>query len=184
MKKNGCKPCKVQSQTKLQVKYLLTSTDIQQASTWEDFACLFINSDTMTFFYNLFFSAIQNGGLSLMLSQGYSSFGNTLGGLGIGPLGGPVGGPAGSLVGSSGNGLMGPTLGAGVGTGEGVARSAGPGMGVLQVRQISDLWRNNVHPVMRGQGGEDEEVAAEDEEDMGVIETYSNYMPSKLRASE
>ena len=28
---------------------------------------------------------------------------------------------------------------------------------------------------------EDEEVAAEDEEDMGVIETYSNYKPSKLK---
>ena len=27
---------------------------------------------------------------------------------------------------------------------------------------------------------EDEEVAAEDEEDMGVIETYSNYKPAKL----
>ena len=30
---------------------------------------------------------------------------------------------------------------------------------------------------------EDEEIAAEDEEDMGVIETYSNYMPSKLKVS-
>ena len=30
---------------------------------------------------------------------------------------------------------------------------------------------------------EDEEVAAEDEEDMGVIETYSNYWPSKLKVS-
>ena len=30
---------------------------------------------------------------------------------------------------------------------------------------------------------EDEEVAAEDEEDMGVIETYSNYKPSKLKVS-
>ena len=28
---------------------------------------------------------------------------------------------------------------------------------------------------------EDEEVAAEDEEDMGVIETYSNYTPAKLK---
>ena len=27
----------------------------------------------------------------------------------------------------------------------------------------------------------DEEVAAEDEDDMGVIETYSNYMPTKLK---
>lgn len=33
-----------------------------------------------------------------------------------------------------------------------------------------------------GEGNlEDEEIAAEDEEDMGVIETYSNYMPSKLK---
>ena len=30
---------------------------------------------------------------------------------------------------------------------------------------------------------EDEEVAAEDEEDMGVIETYSNYKPSKLKVT-
>ena len=30
---------------------------------------------------------------------------------------------------------------------------------------------------------EDEEIAAEDEEDMGVIETYSNYMPSKLKVN-
>lgn len=28
---------------------------------------------------------------------------------------------------------------------------------------------------------EDEEVAAEDEDDMGVIETYSNYKPTKLQ---
>ena len=28
---------------------------------------------------------------------------------------------------------------------------------------------------------EDDEIAAEDEEDMGVIETYSNYMPAKLK---
>ena len=35
-----------------------------------------------------------------------------------------------------------------------------------------------------GEGNlEDEEIAAEDEEDMGVIETYSNYMPSKLKVS-
>ena len=38
--------------------------------------------------------------------------------------------------------------------------------------------------ICRGHGEgnlEDEEIAAEDEEDMGVIETYSNYMPSKLK---
>ena len=34
-----------------------------------------------------------------------------------------------------------------------------------------------------GASTEDEEVAAEDEEDMGVIETYSNYWPSKLKVS-
>ena len=28
---------------------------------------------------------------------------------------------------------------------------------------------------------EDDEVAAEDEDDMGVIETYSNYKPTKLQ---
>merc|ERR1719319_1901610 len=33
----------------------------------------------------------------------------------------------------------------------------------------------------RGMMEEDDEVAAEDEEDMGVIETYSNYKPSKLK---
>ena len=31
---------------------------------------------------------------------------------------------------------------------------------------------------------EDEEVAAEDEEDMGVIETYSNYKPVKLQVGK
>ena len=35
-----------------------------------------------------------------------------------------------------------------------------------------------------GEGNqEDEEIAAEDEEDMGVIETYSNYMPTKLKVT-
>ena len=40
---------------------------------------------------------------------------------------------------------------------------------------------------MYGQQGQnqqqDDEIAAEDEEDMGVIETYSNYMPSKLKVT-
>ena len=43
---------------------------------------------------------------------------------------------------------------------------------------------NNIFLSSRGIGEanqEDEEIAAEDEEDMGVIETYSNYMPSKLK---
>lgn len=30
---------------------------------------------------------------------------------------------------------------------------------------------------------EDDEIAAEDEEDMGVIETYSNYKPAKLKVT-
>ncbi len=117
--------------------------------------------------------------------QGSSPFGNALGGLGAGPLGGPGGGPFAATLMGSGGGLMGPALGAAsVSAGGGVAGAPVPGMGALQARQISDLWRNNVNPIMRVQGGEDEEVAAEDEEDMGVIETYSNYMPSKLKASE
>ena len=44
--------------------------------------------------------------------------------------------------------------------------------------------KNNIFLSRRGLGEanqEDEEIAAEDEEDMGVIETYSNYMPSKLK---
>lgn len=57
------------------------------------------------------------------------------------------------------------------------------GTGMAQSRQISDLWMNsNPAFAMRGrENTEDEEVAAEDEDDMGVIETYSNYMPKKLK---
>ena len=36
-------------------------------------------------------------------------------------------------------------------------------------------------PTPAADSQEDEEVAAEDEDDMGVIETYSNYMPTKLK---
>ena len=116
-----------------------------------------------------------------MLNPG-SSFGNALAGLGataggmmgvMGPLSGAGGGPFATAAGNT--PLMGPML---------AAAGGGP---VLQTKQISDLWRNTVHPIMRAgpQGpGEDEEVAAEDEEDMGVIETYSNYMPSKLKVGE
>ena len=45
-------------------------------------------------------------------------------------------------------------------------------------------WFHSILLLYRGLGEanlEDEEIAAEDEEDMGVIETYSNYMPSKLK---
>jgi len=67
-----------------------------------------------------------------------------------------------------------------------------PGMQGLNSGQISNMWGG-----MAGRGGlsgmgmggfnrgmmeqEDEEVAQEDEEDMGVIETYSNYKPPKLK---
>merc|ERR1719319_678465 len=56
--------------------------------------------------------------------------------------------------------------------------------------QLSNMWGGmagkgayNPMPPMGGRGmmEEDDEVAAEDEEDMGVIETYSNYKPSKLK---
>ena len=39
------------------------------------------------------------------------------------------------------------------------------------------------HSLTKDTDQEDEEVAAEDEEDMGVIETYSNYKPSKLKVT-
>ena len=68
-------------------------------------------------------------------------------------------------------------------------------------KQLQDLWamgRINTQqmPGNQMQGGnmnfsgmfgpskqelEDDEVAADDEEDMGVIETYSNYWPTKLK---
>ncbi len=73
------------------------------------------------------------------------------------------------------------------GTSAAAAAGAPPG---LNMKQISDLWRTNVHssmvrpnPAAMMGMTEEEEVAAEDEEDMGVIETYSNYMPSKLKVS-
>eukprot|EP00094_Tigriopus_californicus_P001238 TCALIF_01199-PA protein Name:"Similar to sno Protein strawberry notch (Drosophila melanogaster)" AED:0.08 eAED:0.09 QI:0/0/0/0.88/1/1/9/0/1282 len=52
--------------------------------------------------------------------------------------------------------------------------------GPLQSRQISNLWLNSGYR-HQGESQEDEEVANEDEDDMGVIETYSNYWPSKLK---
>merc|ERR1719350_1941931 len=51
--------------------------------------------------------------------------------------------------------------------------------------QLSSMWGGMPGRSMqmggRGMMEEDEEVAAEDEEDMGVIETYSNYKPTKLK---
>ena len=73
------------------------------------------------------------------------------------------------------------------------------GMPSLNRSQISNLWSTGPLPgssFSRGAGGafgiggqygagsstqEEDEVAAEDEEDMGVIETYSNYWPAKLK---
>merc|ERR1719186_1998362 len=54
-----------------------------------------------------------------------------------------------------------------------------PGM---QQQNMQNLWMQQNMQAMARRGRmeqEDEEVAAEDEEDMGVIETYSNYKPSK-----
>ena len=69
----------------------------------------------------------------------------------------------------------------------------------LNRNQISSLWNNGpaqglLGQIPRGPYGpgsyprgpmmaapEEDEAAAEDEEDMGVIETYSNYWPSKLK---
>uniref|UniRef100_A0A0K2TS10 Protein strawberry notch n=1 Tax=Lepeophtheirus salmonis TaxID=72036 RepID=A0A0K2TS10_LEPSM len=57
-----------------------------------------------------------------------------------------------------------------------------PTSGALRQNQINNLWMNNVpNPFKADSNAEDEEVAAEDEEDMGVIETYSNYKPPKLK---
>ncbi len=54
--------------------------------------------------------------------------------------------------------------------------------GQLQSRQISNLWQGEMTAFRpEAIATEEEEVAAEDEDDMGVIETYSNYMPSKLK---
>lgn len=47
-----------------------------------------------------------------------------------------------------------------------------------QLYMQGNLMRQNYNRL--GTTEEDEEVAAEDEEDMGVIETYSNYKPAKL----
>merc|ERR1719193_755635 len=55
-------------------------------------------------------------------------------------------------------------------------RSMGMGRGMMEFGMGGSL-----PGPPRERGEEDEEVAAEDEEDMGVIETYSNYKPSKLK---
>lgn len=98
------------------------------------------------------------------------------------------------------NMMMNPFIMGGIGGLGGMAGLAGmPGMGGLMAQagmqpggpganqNISNLWMQGGMGGMgmgRGlsRGGmeqEDEDVAAEDEEDMGVIETYSNYKPSK-----
>ena len=55
----------------------------------------------------------------------------------------------------------------------------------FQKGQISSLWMTNAPERYRAPSAidaqEDDEAAAEDEDDMGVIETYSNYMPKKLK---
>merc|ERR1719189_1704807 len=74
----------------------------------------------------------------------------------------------------------------------GLAGLMGMGGGMppgLNSSQVSSMWGGV--PGGRGMGAmgfnrgmmeqEDEEVAAEDEDDMGVIETYSNYKPTKLQ---
>jgi hypothetical protein len=73
----------------------------------------------------------------------------------------------------------------------GLGLPGGPGTSLLnraavglQSKQISNLWMNNAPESFRAasaEATEDEEAAAEDEDDMGVIETYSNYMPTKLK---
>lgn len=70
-----------------------------------------------------------------------------------------------------------PNMGVPMGS-AGAASSA-----ALQRNQISNLWMTNAPGAYQRTepGAEDEEVAAEDEDDMGVIETYSNYMPPKLK---
>ncbi len=93
----------------------------------------------------------------------------------MGGLSGSSGSPFSQM---SGGGMLPPVS---AGGSFGAAASA---MG-LQSRQISNLWMNKPSALRRDAPGlqEDEEVAAEDEDDMGVIETYSNYMPSKLKVS-
>jgi len=119
--------------------------------------------------------------------------GNMLAGQGLGALGNPNmmkslengGNPFNMLSGMGGNmsqqlaGLMGMQ-------GMGMPSMGGMGGGMpMNNSQLSNMWGGMAGRSMpmggRGMMEEDEEVAAEDEEDMGVIETYSNYKPSKLK---
>ena len=110
---------------------------------------------------------MQNGGLSHILSsQGMGGLAGMPGSLG-GALGGPGGLGRGSQMPPYGQGM--PLQGAQIG---------------LQNKQISNLWMNsnpNMNQFRKEAQELEEEVAAEDEDDMGVMETYSNYMPSKLK---
>lgn len=94
---------------------------------------------------------------NLFLSGNYGLSGGAMYGSGGGPLGLPGMGPTGVVPNSIPQGL--------------------------QRSQISNLWMTNAPGAYQRQdpSAEDEEVAAEDEDDMGVIETYSNYMPTKLK---
>lgn len=60
----------------------------------------------------------------------------------------------------------------------GVALQAGYGTGSQTLGQYSAGAR------FPGDPQYEDDAAAEDEEDMGVIETYSNYMPSKLKVGQ
>merc|ERR1719394_1362776 len=68
----------------------------------------------------------------------------------------------------------------------GLVGMGGGGLQGLNSGQISSMWggMGGGRPLMprpaMGMEQEDDEVAAEDEDDMGVIETYSNYKPMKL----
>ncbi len=97
-----------------------------------------------------------------------------------------VSNPFTDLAGGSTNPLFNMTSAAGGGLGDTLLRATAsglPGSAPLQAKQVSSLWMNNPYRVQptRAEALEEEEVAAEDEDDMGVIETYSNYMPSKLK---
>jgi len=80
----------------------------------------------------------------------------------------------------------------GMGGMPGLAGLMSGGLPGMQNMNAGSMWGGMAGrgmPGMMGMGGfnrgmmeqEDEEVAAEDEEDMGVIETYSNYKPTKLK---
>ncbi|XP_023339743.1 protein strawberry notch homolog 1 isoform X2 [Eurytemora carolleeae] len=103
--------------------------------------------------------------------------------------------------GSMNSGMLNPFLMGNMGGMSGMNAFSGlPGMGIPQMNasMLSNLYMQGGVPRFQGRmmdqlgypsltrpsaskgEQEDEEVAAEDEEDMGVIETYSNYKPTKL----